>query len=336
MKKNIIAIILVFAMLTGFAACRKLENEGDWVIESKVYVVDEYGAQVDVQSVVKDNGETEYYYYDTNGNKVTVAQKDVVVETTKIYKAASTTISPELQSFLEAYTDPDSFQQLIEEDLTQPELSISDEPIPEGEFKETTVELGSDGKPVRKGNSYVDILSNDSFTADFIVRADYNGEQTAVPFYVTKNSDNMYIETTMPVETGSMRFEFLVKDKECYAIIPAMRAYVKIDSETMGEMIPEGANLEQEDNSVYVKSGKVTHDGVTYDCDIYDANGQTVKYYYQNDELKRVESYDGEDNVSIVEYNSVEKGADTSKFKIPSNYMDMTSVLGGSFDFTNL
>ncbi len=338
MKKSITAIILVFAMLTGLAACRKLENEGQFVIESKVYVVDDSGNQHNVESVVKDNGETEYYYYDTQGNKVTVAHKDVVIETTKIYKPAPTTMSPEMQSFFEAYSDPDSFQQLVEEDVTQPKLSISEDLISENDFVlDKTVELGADGRPVRGDDSYAEIFMGDSFTADFVVKSDYNGQKASVPFYITKDSKNMYIKATMPVENGGMKMEFLILDKECYVVIPAMRAYVKMSAEDMSDLIPDEA-INQEMTDTYVKSGKVKVGGVVYDCDVYTAEGQTIKYYYKDDVLKRVESTTGDDDAasSIVEYNTIKEGADKSKFKVPTGYMDMTSMMGSNFDLNAL
>lgn len=337
MKKNIVAIILVFAMLAGFASCKKLENEGEWVVESKVYVTDLYGAQHDVQAVTKTDGETEYYYYNSDGNRVTVAQKDVVVSTTKVYKPASTTLSPEMQSFFEAYSDPDSFQQLVEEQITQPELNISEDPIPEEDFEEIEVELGSDGRPERGKDNYVEVLKGDSFTAKFVIKSsDYNGEPMAVPFYVTKNSDNLYINSTMPVdEKSGMNVEFLVVNKQCYIIIPAMRAYFKMTSEQLGEFVPDEA-LDQEMADTYVSSAQVEVDGVTYECDIYDAEGQKVKYYYLNDELKRVETADADGNVTIIEYDYVKKGADRSKFKVPTGYMDMTTMMGENFNFNTL
>lgn len=337
MKKNILAIILVFAMLAGFASCKKLENEGEWVVESKVYVTDEYGAQHDVQSVTRTDGETEYYYYNTDGNRVTVAHKDVVVSTTKIYKPAPTTLSPEQQSFIDAYTDPDAFQELVDENVTQPQLDMSEDLISDDVFNEVGgVELDADGKPVRgdKDKAYEEILKGDSFTADFYVKSDFNGQETAVPFYTCKDGNNLYIKTSMPVDGGAMAFEFLIVNKECYIIIPAMRAYVKVPAETLEEMIPQEA-LEQEMESTYVKSGQVELNGETYDVDVYDADGQTIKYYYLDDQLKRVESTDGE-NTSIVQYNEIKKGADKSKFKVPTGYIDMTTMMGENFDINTL
>ena len=50
MKRNIIALILVFSLLMSFAACRKLEDTDAFVVESKVYVVDEHGVEQKVET----------------------------------------------------------------------------------------------------------------------------------------------------------------------------------------------------------------------------------------------------------------------------------------------
>jgi YD repeat-containing protein len=337
MKRNITAIILVFAILAGFASCKKLENEGEWVVESKVYVTDSYGAQHDVQTTVNTAGETEYYYYNTDGNKVTVAHKDVVVSTTKVFKTAPTTLTPEQQSILEQYTDPDAFKELVDETMTEPELDMSDGLISEEIFTEVTnVEVDNDGEPQRtdKDKAYQEILKGDSFTASFNVSSDYDGKKTVIPFDIAKDKENIYVKTAMPFENGWMELELIAKDKQCYAIIPAMRAYIKVPAETLGEFVPEDV-LEQEMNETYVKSGQVEVDGVTYDVDIYDVEGNEVKYYYLNGELKRLENTDGE-TASIVEYKEVKKGADKSKFNVPAGYIDMTSMLNQGFDFNAL
>lgn len=337
MKRNITAIVLVFAILAGFASCKKLENEGEWVVESKVYVTDSYGAQHDVETAVNNEGETEYYYYNTDGNKVTVAHKDVVVSTTRVFKTAPTTLTPEQQSFFEEFTDPEKFSELVESTVTQPELEMTDGLVPEEMFTEVTdIVLDSEGKPDRgeQDKKYEDILNSDSFTANFLISSDFDGKTTVVPFDTCKDGENLYVKTEMPVDGGKMEFEFLVVNKECYIIIPAMRAYIKVPADTLGEVLPNEA-IDQEMASNYIKSGQVELEGVTYDVDIYEADGHEIKYYYLDGVLKRVENTDGE-NTSIVQYNTIKKGADKSKFKVPAGYIDMTSMMGEGFDINTI
>lgn len=340
MKKNITAILLVFALLAGFASCRKLEDSEGFVIESKAYIVDSEGVTRDVQSIINDEGETEYFYYDASGNKVPVKKKEVVVETNKVSVSSANdggTLSPEAQSFFDAYNDPEKFEELIETDVTQPELSISDEVIPDSEFKEIKVELGSDGKPVHTSieKNYNDIIKGNKFTMDFVVQQSMDGEVVTLPVVAIRDGDNLYFETQMPVEgKGSMRFNFIITNGKCYIIIPAMRAYAEVPKEYVEEIIPseivtDGVEME------YVKSGEVSFGGKKYICDVYKSGDDTVKYYFADNELKRIETISG-DNTSILEVNELSTNADSSKFKIPSNYFDMTKFLDENFQISDL
>ena len=56
MKKNIVAIILVFSLLLSFAACRKLDSESI-IVQTKVYIVDEEGVTRDVYNAGTKNKE---------------------------------------------------------------------------------------------------------------------------------------------------------------------------------------------------------------------------------------------------------------------------------------
>ena len=117
MKRNIIAIGLVFAVLMSFASCKKLPQDNEFVVESQYYVVDDQGVKHELKTEpvtdpaddafiyidgdsennqdsiggenkvtnkkpdkTKKPGKTEviYYYEDSNGNKVTVKHEDVV------------------------------------------------------------------------------------------------------------------------------------------------------------------------------------------------------------------------------------------------------------------
>ena len=58
----------------------------------------------------------------------------------------------------------------------------------------------------------------------------------------------------------------------------------------------------------------------------------TVKYYYKDGELKRVENILDENNMTIMEIKLVSKEVDESVFKVPRNYMDMTKFFEGEMD----
>ncbi len=325
--KNIIAVILVFALLLSFAACRRLDS-GKVIIEEKSYIVDAEGVTHDIIS----DGNV-YYYYDADGNRVEAEKKDVIVETHTVVVTESATFSPEAQSFVDSFGG--DFENAIQADETEPQLEI-DEIIPEDAFNEIEVEIGSDGKPEHEEEyiSYEEILESDKFTMSVNVKATTGGQTQTVPITVMRNGEELYFETAFPVNEGggSTRLNFLLLKDGCYIVVPSMRAYMEIPKETVGEMIPTDsfANMDEVEGT-YVSTAEVEYNGQKYICDVYDNEGATIKYYYQNGNLKRVETVKGEDS-SVMEFVAISKDVDKSKFKVPKNYFDLSEMAGSEFD----
>ena len=328
MKRNIIAILLVFALLVSFAACRKLETE--YTVETRPYVVDSNGVTQDVQSIVNSNGETEYFYYDNSGNKITVDSKDVEVETKKVAVTAPTTLSPEAQSLFDVFNDPEKFEELMEEDATEPKLEMADDIIPDDQFNKIDTDIGSDGKPVRDKarEQYMKIVEGETFTMDMVMKTNTNGEEMSLPIVAVRDGDNLFLETAMPVDgsKGAMRLQFLILNGKAYTVIPQMRAYMEVPKETIDQMgLGDIVAEEAKDNSEYVESGEVKINGKTYICDVYKSEDSTIKYYFLNGELKRIETISGE-NTAIMEINNLSDKADKSKLVLPKGYLDLATI----------
>lgn len=329
MKKNILAIILVFSLLLSFAACRKIDKESI-IVESKVYIVDDEGVTREVY-----NEGTNYYYYDEDGNKMEAASEKVVVETHTVRQTEAVSLTPEEESFLAQFEDAESFEDMMEADATQPSLE-NDELIPEDAFNEIEVEVDPEGNPVHEdiSLSYEEILSGDKFTMDLKMKVTTGGQETVAPFVFMKNGDDVFFETAMPLAdgTGSTRINFLLLDGDCYIIIPSMRAYMAIPKEDIGESgIPTDAlDAFDEVDGTYICSYMVEIDGKTYICDEYENEDAITKRYYLGDQLKRVETVSGSD-VSIMEFNEVSTSIDQSKFAVPKNYMDISTMMGENY-----
>lgn len=340
MKRSIIAVILILSLLMSFASCRKLEDSDAFVVESKVYVVDEHGVEQKVETAVNAEGVTEFYYVNNLGNKVVVDEKDVVVETTKVPKTTNpifADLTPEEESFLNQFNDPEAFDELIDQTIETPEMDIAEGLLPEDAFDEIEVEVDDDGKPVHDDvkQTYEEIVAGNKFTMDLTMKNISNGEEVVVPMKTARNGDKVYFETAMPVEgkEGAMPFNVIVRDGKCYFIIPLMRAYMIIPQEQMTEFMPGDIITEDiNSNLTYESSGEVVYDGQTYVCDVYTGEGNTVKYYYKDGELKRVENILDENNMTIMEIKLVSKEVDESVFKVPKNYMDMTKFFEGEMD----
>lgn len=328
MKKNIIAIVLVFSLLLSFAACRKLDSESI-IVETKVYIVDEEGVTRNVYNVGSD-----YYYYDADGNKKEADSKDVVVETNTLVATQPQSLTPEAESFLAQFEDAGSIEDMMEADETQPSLE-NGELIPEDAFSEIEVEVDADGNPVHEDVelSYEEILAGDKFTMDVNMKTVAGDVETVAPFKFMKNGDDLYFETAMPLKdgAGSTRLNFLLLDGNCYIIIPSMRAYMLIPKETVGNTLPtEAFDAFDEVEGTYVQSYMVEIDGKTYICDEYENGEATTKRYYLGNQLKRIETVSGDD-MSIMEFNDVSTSIDESKFAAPKNYLDLATVYGDDF-----
>jgi hypothetical protein len=330
MKRNFVAIILVFALLLSFAACRKIETE-DIIIESKAYIVDDEGVTRDIYNVGSD-----YYYYDGEGNRIEANSKDVVIETNTVKVTEPPTLTPEQQSFIDSFgEDVGSIEDMMEADATVPNLE-NGELIPDDAFNnDLKLEVDEEGNPIHEDVelSYEEIIAGNTFSMEANVKTNAGGVETIAPLNIMRNGTNLYFETALPLKegTGSTRVNLLFLDDACYIIIPSMRAYMSMPKETAGEMIPSDAfdNLEEVEGT-YISSSEVVHNGETYICDVYETEGATTKYYYQNGQLKRVETVSGEDS-SILEFKTLSTQVDESKFAVPKNYIDLSTIMSEDY-----
>lgn len=292
MKKSIISILMVLVLIVSFAACKKIPDD--------VYV----------ETPTNENGEIE------------------------------TTIPAELEDFLSSFDTSDpaeiqqQFEQMLDSETVEVELEFGDELIDDSSAETIDVVLNEKGEPDRSEiqNNYKEIAEGDTLTMDIVLRQTRNGEELVAPIYTTRDGDKVYMSATVPYENkGTMTVSALsMGDGNLYMIIPSMRAYILATEEEIGELdfgeIFSQDFTDVESDAVYVETKKVDVNGKSYSCDIYEDDGIITKYYYSEDALKRVETVDGE-NVTIMEFNTISAEADSSKFKVPSNYFDMTSIL---------
>ncbi len=355
--RSVISLLLVFSMCFAFCACRKLDKNGDYTIESQAYFVDDEGYSRVVQSGVNQEGVTEYFYIDSMGEVVTVAQNKVQVETKKVTTSTTAAnasgtettapafdvaddidLTPAQQEFIEKWQDPNAVENIIEE-APPISLELAEEIIDEEKFvNNVVVETDSKGAPIHEGGSgygdfYADLKNSDTFTLKItskIINSD--GSEFTTPFTLVRSGKNMYLATKMPMDEttgGTIALNMIVKDGKCYLCIPKMLAYMEVPADYMDEFSSEmDMATTQEDGSVYVESFDYKSGGKTYKVDKYTADGVDILYYYLNGQLKRVETKSSDGSCSIIEYTEFTKTADKSKFNIPSYYMNMTDLMG--------
>ncbi len=348
--KGIIAVSLVFSIAFALGACRKVEkgskNEGE-NYNNGMFVVDSIGETHEVETQLnEDTGETEYVYKDDLGNVVVVEKKDVGQtqynpSTTVTGKNGQTvagetqTLPENISEFFEGLTDPneDGAEYLEEQ---QAELTISDELIDTDEMKEVSPPLSDNGTPRRSAmdDFAAEIKKNKQYTIKMTAKnVAPNGETSIVPFTVMRSGNNMYMESQFPIDGNRyITIRALIKDGKCIIYIPSIRAYMELPSDSLDEILNGVDQYTDPDKDPeligeYKSSGQVSVGGVTYNVDIYeDEDGSEVKYYYQGDNLKRVESVDKSGNTTIIEYESITNTVDKSKFVAPTGYFNLGNI----------
>lgn len=298
--KKFISIALTLALLAGFASCKKLDG---------VYIEEDTTADA--------------LAADGSGEEATA--------------------SAELEEFLKNFnidtTDPSEVQQqleqMMESEAVDVELEFGEDVIDDSNSTKVDVELKEDGKPDRGEieNSYLEMISGDTFTLDMVIKqTSADGRVVTAPVYATRDGDKLYIEMTAVDGDSSIKFAmYSAGDGNIYAIFPAMRSYILVTEEEVGD-VPLGDFISEEfadaeSTAVYVETRQVVYNNATYDCDIYQDGDVTTKNYYSDSELKRVETVDGDGNTTIMEFNELSKEAESSKLKKPSGYFDMTHLI---------
>lgn len=345
--KGVLSLVLVFAVVFSFAACRKLESSGEYETVKDLYIVDDLGETYAVETQVnEDTGETEYYYTDNLGNAVTVSE-EVVVSTTKLSKVTTTGANGETESagkpspadaaeIIEALTDPAKQEEVYEMETVP--MKISDEPIDTGDMKKDTPQLDSEGNPEHPAymQAIDRVTGSDQYTIDITMKLIDGSDNITINTVVMKSGNNTYVETSLPVENGRLPIRILAKNGKTIIYFPTLRVYIEGDQDYLQELtstINDVTNDKKEGE--YQSSGTVEYGGTTYNVDIYkDDEGSTIKYYYLNDNLKRMEVLQKNGSSTIVEINSIRNTADKSKFIAPVGYINATDLMDNAEVFS--
>ena len=347
--KSLVAIAMVFSISLAFCACRKLDSEKDFNIEDNMFVVDSLGVTHEVVSETnEDTGETQFFYTDDLGNVVEVERKDVgrttqpAVQTTLGPNGETEAPSPsgsssqegteelpeQLADFFEELTDPQKDSEYLEE--TTIKLTISDTPINTDRAKTVTPELDSNGVPIHSEQSDISqsIGKSNQYTMKAVIKTKSGNEETAVPATVVRSGNNIFMETKLPVDGNKyVTLRILSKDGKSILYIPTIRAYIEMPADATGEMLDavDYASVNHDDEK-YVQSQDVTVDGKTYRVDTYEVDKAVKKYYFLNDELKRVEVLQDNGDSLIVEYETLSNTVDTRVFIPPTGYFNLGNV----------
>lgn len=348
MFKKTLAILSAFATLFAFAACDKvgkLEKDDSGktdttesvtnvkptmpidVTATQLFVEDENGVTVPVVTKVSDDGNIYFEYTDSNGNNVTQSNTDNLIGVTKYSEDDLKELEEQIKDFEK---NPDKYKE------DEVDFVLSDGLVPEEKFKETTVELDANGKPVRdKAKSYEEIFKKNSFTFKVNAVSVLDGIKTATPMSWCKDGQNMLIEVVAPYDNSTpMKGSILYKDGKCYMIIPSMKMYYQVPDEMAGQMFNPDMfdeileESEADSNSKYIKSYNVSLNGKNYVCDVFESDTGAINknYYDSKGAIVRTEIIDGED-YTIWEIIELSDKCDSSIMVVPDKFIDMSAFL---------
>lgn len=331
--KKFIAIALVLALASSFAACKKLETTDTSTITKRPYYVDEEGNTIYAQAQTNEDGDVEFFVTNANGETSKLDKDNLVVE-----EITNADQYLEILDIIE--NNP---EQMVDTDIPESNLEIADGVIPEDTFTEIEVELDENGNPKHENSnlSYKEIVESDTYTIDTTMQLTSNGEQITFPATIMKSGDNLYLDVAIPYEgtNGSLKVGVLANSEKTYFIVPSLKTYIVADETTINDIFPLDdikQEISESKSESYSHSGTVEINGKTYTCDVYESEGTTTKYYFdEKGNNVRIENTNGSDS-SIIEIKSMTNEVDSSKFKIPSNYVDLSVIVNENIDISSL
>lgn len=338
MKRIVISLILIFSVLFGLAACGKDKDnqETETVTETVAYFVDEEGVSHRVESSVDENGETKYSYTE-NGSVVTVKNDSVVVETTVIAVTKKTTTKSTQDANAAAESLLAELTKNLAENESKTKVTLRYEqtlPIDETSVGATSKDSNGNVIPVNPypQKSYKEITESGRYTLKFTLKTinKATGESTTSPVTMVVDGDKAFVSATMSQDGTSLEVNYICDGNKSYFTIPAIRAYTQADSSFIDDIIPDLTESAQND-AAFVKNYNAKVDGYNYYCEEYLFNGETVRYYYLNGDINRIETNNA-DTTTIMQINMINANVDSKLFKIPSGYIDIAK-LGEDYDF---
>lgn len=294
MKKGLCIILSALMLIFTFAACGKDEADN-----TPTKVDDEGNAYVEVTG---EDGETATSVL-SNEEKSKIDKKN-----------ESTTTKKNSDSATDAAD--------IEEALSQVQKEYEGlEDLDENDFKSDKSDLIQEGTSIKKTTLREDIVLKQFKDGKFTLKMKLKSSSTEeMPMTVACDGEKLAADVTM--KGASIRL--LIQDDGVYAVLPSAKLYIKYTSDEIGglEDLKNLANT----NDSFVSSTKVKLDGKDATCEEYKTtDGTTMKYYFVNNEWKRMETISGED-VAIYEIEQLSSKVDSNLFSL-KGYKDMTALI---------
>lgn len=294
MKKSLCIVLSALLVLFSFAACGKNDVE-------------------ETETKVNANGEAYVVQKDDDGNEVTSVLSDKEKEkidkkkeNNKKNDSTTTTMSDTEQSKLasQVQNEMSGLTNFDQEDLVSDKKDL----IPEG---------SQTSKTTLRKEVVLDAMKGDKLT----LKMNLKGSGATTPVTLVINGNKIAADMTMNGSTVRV----LIDSGVAYIIMPTLKMYLKMSDDEIGGL-DEFKNLAGSADDNYVKTTKVTQDGVEYTCEEYKPDDSTVtKYYFTKDkQWKRMEVITGDEAV-IYEIETFSNTADESMFSL-KGYNDISAL----------
>lgn len=171
-------------------------------------------------------------------------------------------------------------------------------------------------------NKYQQIFAGGTYLMEFT-----DPELSELPVTMAIKNGNMYIDTTMEIESGKepMNVKMLYKNDTgtMYMIIDAIKKYVKLPEDMMGEDMDIAAMMSN--FSVHevgnVSVSEVEVNGQKLILESYtDDDGDTFNYYFNGDDLVRRDTINKDGTLDSMFISRLTTDVPDSTFEIPDGY----------------
>ncbi|NLP48568.1 MAG: hypothetical protein GX345_06460 [Clostridiales bacterium] len=297
--KKLLSILLVFVFLFSFVACKRDKNN-DLPTSGQVSGEGVSDEIVDDESVE--------YETDKKGEYLTDAVGSPLVKN----------------------TDPSKSDSFDQEQLTQPPTLISDETLPTGEKVEVTTK--PDGQPEKSlletalGNSF----KGKKYSFKFTALMEAEGVTQRVPAAIYVSGKKSLVEMTIGgvTEVGLVKMGILNNDKGKYVLLSFMgllKGYMEMPDEASGDYdaMFDFTDFSDTADMEYQGTGKVKYKGVDYIYEEYRGEDFTIKFFFADGKLKRIEQVNDDGTKVIMENIEISSSFNESVFNIPPGYKEL-------------
>lgn len=219
-------------------------------------------------------------------------------------------------------------------DTTQASPLISDETMPTG--KTVEVSTTTDGKPTNSliDSSLSDIFKGGKYSIKFDAQIETDGVKQKMPAAIYVSGKKSLIELTigdagLGLGMGLGKMAVLNNGTEKYLLIDLLKllkGYVPIPAGEAGgyDDMFNFSGFAPTSDLTYVKTTKVTYKGVEYISEEYRGSDATIKYFFNDGKLKRIEQVSDDGSKVFMENIVITDKFNESVFNIPAGYKQIS------------